>query len=166
MSLYFGGRDISMFRHLNREVISRIDSEEIVYYKIALANTKTNAYGETDPNSGRFYYPGIILNGLMFDEEQTTTDNDTGPDRGQIIEFRFLRDDLIDINLVPETGDILMWKNIYYEVDRVGESQILGNKYPEYSLSDATKNFGSSWSIAVFTHHTRPTKLNITKDRL
>jgi hypothetical protein len=166
MSLYFGARDISMFRHLNKEVISSIDSEEAVYYKISLRNTNTNAYGETDPKSGRFYYPGVLLNCLIYSEEQTTSDNDTGPDRGQITEFRFLRDDLIDINLVPEIGDVIMWKNLYFEVDNIGEDQLLGGKYPEYSLSEVTKDFGSSWSIVVYTHQTRPTKLNITKDRL
>lgn len=166
MSLYFGFRDISMFRHMNREFISNVVCEEIVYYKIAIAETETNAYGETNPSTGRFYYSGILLNCLREVQNQTTNDSDSGPDENQIIQYRFLRDDLIDIELVPERGDIIMWKNEYFEVDNAIENQMLGGKYPEYALSDVTNQFGSSWSILVDTHHTRPTKLNITQDRL
>jgi hypothetical protein len=166
MSLYLGFRDISMFRHMNRELISGIVAEEVVYYKISIAETTTNSYGETNPSTGRFYNPGILLNCLREVQNQTTIDSEPGPDQAQVIQYRFLRDDLIDIQLVPERGDIIMWKNEYFEADNVIENQILGGKYPEYALSDATSQFGSSWSILVDTHHTRPTKLNITQDRL
>ena len=36
MALYGGQRDISLFRHVNRELISDIISQECVYYKYKL----------------------------------------------------------------------------------------------------------------------------------
>jgi len=166
MSLYFNYRDISMMRSMNRELISRLICQEIVYYKISTQNTITNAYGETKPSTGRFYFPGITLTCFRVVDDQTTNDNNTGPDEAQTIQYRFLRDDLQEINLVCETGDIIMWKEEFFEVDNVIENQMLGGKYPEYSLDPSTDKFGSSWSILVNTHHTRPTKLNIVQSRL
>ena len=34
MALYGGQRDISLFRHVNRELIGDIISQEVVYYKL------------------------------------------------------------------------------------------------------------------------------------
>lgn len=155
-----------MFRHINREIISNVISEEVVYYKISTENTLTNAYGEASPKAGRFYYPGVLLNCLREVPNQTNVDNDTGPDQSQTGEFRFLRDDLVDINLVPETGDILLWKGSYYEVDNIMENQNLGGQDPDYALSNETNTYGSSWSILLEVHYTRPTKLNITQERI
>jgi hypothetical protein len=111
---------------------------------------------------------------------ETVTD-DFGPDLKRSIKCRFLRDDLAGIDLsseqpadiygftysiVPEVGDIVMWNNDYYEVDNVNENQLVVGKDPSYSYSSNTDNFGSSWSITVECHYTRPEKLGITKERL
>lgn len=155
-----------MFRGISRELISRVIAEECVYYKIALAETEVNVYEEASSKTGRFYYTGVLLNCLRETDPQDTKDGDPGPDQSQQIRFRFLRDDMVDINLLPQNGDILMWKNEYFEVDNWVENQMVLGKDPNYALSAETQGFGASWSIIVYTHHTRPTKLNITKDRL
>jgi hypothetical protein len=97
------------------------------------------------------------------------------------IVVRFLRDDLAGLdlsteqnpdikgfsyNIVPEVGDIILWGNHYYEVDNVVENQLIVGKDSNYSYSTNTDNFGSSWSIIVTAHHTRPEKLGITQERL
>lgn len=166
MPLFGSKYDMSLFRKINRELISSWISQEVIYYKIALAETTTNAYGETKSATGRFYYSGILLNLLDLPEVQATNDSDAGPDEEQTAQFRFLRDDLIDINLEPAIGDIIMWRNDYFEVDNTNENQYIMGKDNNYPLSDSTKDFGSSWSIMCNTHLTRPTKLNITQERL
>ena len=163
MPLYGSFRDVSLFRKLNKELLSRIISQEVLYYKHALKESRTNAYGES---KSKFYYPAILLNCFIHRQNQTTEDIDYGPDTAQLQDYIFLRDDLQEINLVPEVGDIISDRNLYWEVDNVVENQFVLGKYPEYSLSDETKNFGNSLSIVVNTHHTRPTKLNITQERL
>jgi hypothetical protein len=163
MALYGKDIDISMFRHLSREFISRWASQEVVYYKIDNANTPVNSYNEA---TDVFYFPPVLLNCLINRSEELTEDDNYGPDRTKQIEFRFLRDDLQDITLVPEIGDIIEYLQDFYEVHNTADNQYLLGKYPEYALSDATQRFGDSWSIICFTHITRPGKLNILRERL
>ena len=54
MALFGGARDISLFRHLNRELIGNVISQECVYYKYKLGETKVNLYGESA--GAKYYY--------------------------------------------------------------------------------------------------------------
>lgn len=163
MALYGGSLDISTFRHLAKEVISSIISTEVVFYVIAQAQSKTNHYGEA---TKKFYYPGVVLNGLLIRQSQTTDDAKYGPDGQQLLEFKFLKDDLIAVQIQPNNGDIIMYRNDYYEIDNTNENQFLFEKVPEYSYSDATALQGESWSISCETHQTRAIKLDITRQIL
>ena len=51
MPLFGGSRDISLFRHMNRELINDIIQTEIGYYKIVLDQNQPNLYGEA-PDKG------------------------------------------------------------------------------------------------------------------
>ena len=62
MALYGGQRDISLFRHVNRELIADIISQEVVYYKLKLEETKFNLYGEAAES--KYYHRGVILSCL------------------------------------------------------------------------------------------------------
>ena len=77
------------------------------------------------------------------------------------IDFRFLKVSLKDINLVPEIGDILLFKNNFYEVDSRVENQLILGKDPDYAISTGTVDFGSSHSIILNTHLSRVEKLNL-----
>jgi hypothetical protein len=163
MPLYFGSRDMSLFRHLSKELVDAQISEEVAYYKFSLAETKVNIYGES---KNKMYNNPVLLTCLYEVQDQMTTDdNPYGVDRGQNIDFKFLRYDLIQIGLVPEAGDIIMWQESYYEVDAIVENQRSGGKNPEYSLESNTSDFGDSWSIICKTHMTRVNKLNIVNPR-
>ena len=54
MALYGGQRDISLFNHINREVMGNIISQQCVYYKLKLNETITNMYGESA--GSKYYY--------------------------------------------------------------------------------------------------------------
>ena len=163
MPLYGNPNSISFFRKMNKELLSRIICQEVLYYKFSLADTTVNAYGES---KSKFYYPEVVLNCFIRRSNQVTNDVEYGPDENQALDFIFLRDDLQLINLVPEKGDIIMDRNLYFEVDNIIENQFAIGKYPEYSITEPTQNFGTSLSILVNTHHTRQSKLNITRERL
>jgi len=137
MGLYGGQRDISLFRHVNRELMGDIISQECVYYKLKLAETKVNIYGESA--GSKYYYDPIILSCLVERSDQEYPDDEFGVQYNQTIDFKFLRDDLLnrseDFNvdydqanyfgadLVPEVGDIIMYYKGYYEVDDVVGNQ-------------------------------------------
>ena len=179
MSLFGTPRDISLMRHINRELVNNIIQQQVGYYKIDLTKTTSNMYGES--NGSKIYYNPVLINCIVERTPPTWTTDSIGPDISQDITVRFLRDDLAGIELstelsdggkgftygiVPEVGDVMLWNNDYYEVDGTIENQLFVGKDPSYSYSTDNDNFGSSISIIVNAHYTRSDKLGITQDRL
>ena len=87
--------------------------------------------------------------------------DDIGSDVNQTVGFTFLKKELIDINLVAEVGDILLFRNNFYEVDERIENQMLLGKDPDYAISTGTSGFGNSHSIILSAHLSRVEKLNL-----
>lgn len=179
MTMFGGARDISLFRHINREIINNIIEQKVGYYKIVLDRTTSNIYGEA--NGTKIYNNPVLINCLISGEPQATSTDDFGPDVNRNIEFRFLRDDLagnflsnelnndgkgFSYNIVPEVGDVLLWDDDYYEVDGIVENQYVVGKYPEYSYSENTDDFGNSLSIILSTHYIRPEKVGLKQERI
>ena len=158
MALFGGSRDISLFNTVSKELINDIIQTEIGYYKFVLERTTSNIYGES---MGKMFYEPVRIACLMQREDQAWVSDDFGSDIDQNIGFRFLRDGLIDINLIPEVGDILLFRNNFYEVDSKIENQLILGKDPDYAISTGTTDFGSSHSIILKTHLSRVEKLNL-----
>jgi len=178
MALYGANRDISLFRHLNRELLNNIIEQKVGYYKVILDRTLSNFYGESSKKS---FYDPVLLNCLIEMGDFASAVDEFGPDITRTIKCRFLRDDLIGAdlstdqpadgtgfshNIVPEVGDVILWNNDYYEVNNVNENQLVVGKDPSYSYSTDTDNFGSSWSIILECFYIRPEKLGLSKERL
>jgi hypothetical protein len=178
MSLFGANRDISLFRHLNRELLNDIIEQKVGYYKIVLDRSEPNIYGES---SKKIYNDPVLINCLIERGDINPSSDDLGPEINRTIVCRFLRDDLAGIdlstelgpdaigftyNIVPEIGDVILWNNDFYEVDGVNENQLIVGKDYNYSYSSNTDNFGSSWSIIVSCHYMRPEILGITPTRL
>lgn len=162
MSLYGGSRDISLFRHINKELINNIIQQSVGYYKISLDKTTSNLYGES---ISKTYNDPILINCLIERISPTWTETEFGADMAQDITVRFLRDILMDINLVPEVGDVMLWQENYYEIAGTIENQLVVGKDPSYAYDD-TNDFGSSISIIVTAQYIRPEKLGLGKERL
>ena len=158
MALFGGSRDISLFNTINKELINDIIQTEVGYYKFVLEKTTSNIYGEA---LGKVFYEPVRIACLINKQDQVWSADDFGSDINQIISFRFLKQELKDINLVPEIGDILLFKNNYYEVDSRVENQLILGKAPDYAISTGTTDFGSSFSIIINTHLSRVEKLNL-----
>ena len=109
------------------------------------------------------YNQPILIACLYLVDQQVSDDETYGKSVAQTAEYRFLRDDLIDLNLVPEAGDIICWQEAYYEVDIAIENQFIMGKNPEYSLESDLEKYGESWSIICKTHLTGVSKLNLIK---
>lgn len=162
MALFGGPRARSFFRHHNRQLLNRVIAQEVLYYKLSLKETEVNIYGES---KNKMYYQPVLLTCLIEAQEQTSEDADYGKSRTQLNNFRFLRDDLIDLNLYPEAGDIIVWQESYYEVDLIVENQRVMGKNPEYSLQADLEKYGESWSMICRAHLTGVNKLNIIKSQ-
>lgn len=163
MALYGSSRDISFIRRINKELINNIIEQQVGYYKISLDKTISNLYGES---TQKIYNDPILVNCLIERTPPTWVETEFGTDITQDITVRFLRDILVDIQLVPEIGDIILWQNTYYEIDNLVENQLFVGKDPLYSYSNSNDNFGSSISIIVTAKYIRPEKLGLSKERL
>lgn len=173
MALYGEARDISLFRHINRELMGNIVSQECVFYKYKIGETKVNMYGEA--SEGRYFQDPVILFALIQRTDQTSPIQDENVGFSWSIEFRFLRDDLVDANLVPEVGDIIMFQNAYWEVDNTNLNQLFVGKDPDYPFYDDNGNnplnpgleyFGWNTSVICETHYVPSDRVNIQLSRL
>ena len=169
MAIFGRQRDISIFRHINRELLGDVVTQQIAYYKIKIQETFTNLYGES--SDGYMFAEPVLLNCRVERESQTQPQTDFGQDFAWGTTFMFLRDDLVDANLVPEVGDIIMYYDSYYEVHETNANQYFVGKNPDYPynanpLNPGLDQFGYSVSIICKTHVIPSDKVGITKERL
>lgn len=173
MSLYGEKRDISMFRHINRELMHKIISQQVLFYKYKKAETQTNIYGESA--NGRFFEEPVIVFALIEASEMDNPSTEIGIDFTWNKTFKLLRDDLVDNNIFPEIGDIFGYQNGFWEIDVLDKSQFFMGKDPDYPYLDGNNSnpyetdlgdFGYNVSVICKCHLTPPDKINIKPSRL
>jgi hypothetical protein len=169
MALYGTSRDVSLFRHINRELLHDIITQQCVYYQFKTAETKVNIYGES--SGAKYYTEPIILNMLVDRGDNTSPTGDMGVDYDRPMTFKFFRDDLVDANLIPDVGDIIMWYEGYWEVENTNANQLFVGKDPAYPydvnpLNPGLENFGTNLSIMCVCHYVPADKVGITKERI
>lgn len=157
--LFGSNRDFDLLVHINRELIKDIIEQEILYYKFDLENTEANIYGEA---LSKTYWNPVKLNCLITRGDQIVDIDEFGPNLGREASFALVRQDLVDVNVVPEVGDIINWHEDYYEVDTVKENQLFVGRDKSYNLTEYGDRFGSSLSIILDCHLTRRDKVGIT----
>ena len=161
--MFGSSRDVATFKIFTRELVEDIVSQEIGYYKIMLNDTQANVYGEA---TKKYFIGPVLIPCLIVRGEFNRVDTDYGLDTDRDVDFRFFKDHLIEASIVPEVGDVVMYNEVYYEVNNVNENQYVLGKDPDYSYSAAVENFGQSYSIIVTGHYASPDKLGITQERL
>ncbi len=168
--MYTRQRDVSLVRKLNRELMGNIITQQCALYQFKLEETKVNLYGEA---AGEKYYNGpFLFNVLINRSNEEFGENEEGIQFNQPIEFYFLRDDLVDADIVPEVGDIILYQTSYYGVQSTISNQYWGGKNPDYpnNDSDGTPNplnpgldqFGNNLSILVSTYYIPADKVAIS----
>lgn len=161
--MIFGSRsDLSLFTNINRELLRDVVEQEVLYYKISLNGTASNLYGESLEKT--FMIPSK-LNCLITRGDQIVSVDDFGPDLNRAVSFAFLRQDLYDIEVVPEIGDVVEWHNDFYLVDTVRENQLFLGRDNNYNLTEYGSQFGGSISIITDCHLTRADLVGIRKVR-
>jgi len=165
MALFGSARDASLVRSINRELINDFIDTEIAFYKLSLGDSATNIYDESD---SKVYYSPIRINSLIQKDDLTVSSDDFGIDSTRTSIFSFLRDDLVEVNIHIEGGDIVEYDNEFYEIDSVHGSQYWRGTNPStdlgFTLGDR-EEFGLSVSIKAEGHLTRRNGLNIREVR-
>lgn len=186
MALYGTQRDVSLFRHINRELMGNIITQQCAVYKIKLEETKVNIYGEAAEE--KYWMGPVLLNCLIERQDQDYPETEVGIDLTRGLTFKFLRDDLLtaaeDFNqnfdrgdhnygadLVLEVGDVIEYQKGYYEVDKVITNQLFTGKEPDYpnqpgNFNPGLEGYGYDISIICEAHYVPADRLGITRERL
>jgi hypothetical protein len=185
MALFGAQRDISLFRHISRELMGDIITQQCSFYKFKIEETKINLYGEAAEE--KYYMGPVLLNCLVERRDQEYPETDLGTDFSWGATFKFLRDDLLEAskdfnqnydqgdhnygaNLVPEVGDIILYNEGYYEIDNIISNQYFAGKNPDYpnqpgNFNPGLEEFGSSISIICEAHYVPADRVGITQER-
>ena len=94
MALFGGVRDISLFRHINRELINEIIDTRCDIFKHSIFDSPENLYGES---LSKVFKPGVRVAGLIEKESKSYTSEELGSDYTRQVKFSFLRDDLASL---------------------------------------------------------------------
>ena len=169
MALFGSSRDVSFVRRLNRELMGNIISQQCAFYKYRLKETVINMYGES--SGGKFFEEPVLLNALITVGDNTSPTSDLGVNFDWPVTFAFLRDDLVDANVHPEVGDVILYQESYWEIDNTNITQFFAGKDPEYPyepnpLNPGLANFGYNVSITCECHYIPADRVNITRTRL
>ena len=158
-------RDVSLVRHLNREVMGNVITQQAAFYQFKLEETKVNLYGEADAE--KFYDGPFIFNVLINRTNEEYAENIEGVQFGQPIEFYFFRDDLKDADVLLRVGDIILYQERYYGVQSTVANQYWSGKNPAYPnnvnpLNPGLENYGNNVSVLVSTYYIPADKVAIS----
>jgi hypothetical protein len=163
MALFGSSRDFSFIKKVNNELLDNVIQQEVDYYQLSLKNTPSNLYGEA--SAGKTYYTPVRLTCLLERGDRTYVQEDQfGSDLTQQMTFRFLKPKLRELNLIPDAGDIVEVRGLYYELDQINENQFFLGKDNDYGKNVGSE-FGESLSIVCVGHYARVTRLQIEKAR-
>ena len=111
----------------------------VLIYKMAPSEMKSNIYGESDPNSGKFFYQGVEVTCLIDRADITADFNEFGADRSQVVVFKFRENMLKLVGLYPEIGDVIRFNERYHTINNVVQEQFLfGGEDKSHSIICST----------------------------
>lgn len=148
---YYSEFDMGFVNGINDELLGDVIQTEVTVFKISPDSTATNMYGESSQKAGKQYFPGVQFVVLVDRADMTTDADDFGPTRKQNVAFKFMEKDLQNANLFPQTGDLVLFNEIYHEIDEVVQQQFVAGQ-PEKSLS-----------IIVNTHYTSLSSIDMVE---
>ena len=158
-SRFWPTRDADLAKLINDELVGNLtkDSDsiigqEVILYRIAPYDTKTNMYGEAG-ETGKVYKAGVKLFCIVDAGDFDWNTDEFGPDTRQDVTFAFQRDMLIDVNFRPDIGDIVSWNLGYFEITKTNENQLVAGDY------------NKNWTISCTGTLTRINSLNIEQTR-
>ena len=162
--MIFGSqRDFALLVGINRELVSNVVEQEVLYYKHSTEQTQVSIYGEA---MEKVFWSAIKLNCLIDRGDQQTNVDDFGPDSARATQFKFVRQDLLDASTFPEVGDIIQWNEDFYEVDNTTENQLFLGKDEHYNLTNYGPNYGGTLSIVCICHLTRADNVGLIRQRI
>ncbi len=126
MPMYFPPRDLDTLRGISRELVQKVMDVDILFFKLNPQKMQMNIYGQAKHKTFNFY-PGIYVKGMVVHNAQELTYNESVTYKNNTT-FKFLVSTLQSINLYPQVADILGWNGIFWEITKVTQQQLIGNR--------------------------------------
>ena len=150
--------DLRTFETFNKELIGDLRlskdgliNQQITIFKVSVVDTSTNLYGES--TGGKVYKPGVKLACMIESGDIDFNMDEFGADSLQDATFFMLRETLVDLDFVPELGDIVEWNYAHFEINGINENQLVGGM------------FDQNWSVNCTAHLIRSVNLQIERVR-
>tara|TARA_R100000353_G_scaffold85537_1_gene63762 strand:+ start:1662 stop:2147 length:486 start_codon:yes stop_codon:yes gene_type:complete len=128
---FLSTRDNNFFHKVNKELLGDslrskegIINQEVTIYQIDERETSTDMYGESA--SGKSWRNGVTLKCLIDAEDFDFNTDEFGPDKRQNATFSFLRDSVLEANIVISLGDVINWNYAYFTISSLNENQLIG----------------------------------------
>tara|TARA_R100000278_G_scaffold33530_1_gene30442 strand:+ start:255 stop:740 length:486 start_codon:yes stop_codon:yes gene_type:complete len=128
---FLSTRDNNFFHKVNKELLGDslrskegIINQEVTIYQIDERETPTDMYGESA--SGKSWRNGVTLKCLIDAEDFDFNTDEFGPDKRQNATFSFLRDSVLEANIVISLGDVINWNYAYFTISSLNENQLIG----------------------------------------
>ena len=118
-------KEVNLIDAFNEELIDQVVGQSIDIYKVSLADTDSNIYGEAVEGGAKIFEKGFQVNCLINFNEPEVVEDDFGPDVKGTINLNFHRNSLSGSGFYPEVGDIVDWNEQYWEIDGVTEPQLI-----------------------------------------
>ena len=181
MPRFFNAKDLDFIKTIAEEVVDYVVEQAVVLFKVSVGETKTNLYGES---LGKVWRAPSTLMAIVDREPINIVYEGFGADRQGLIEFRFNRQRIReesyavpkvrDINgtLIPteaiqnltvgypEVGDVILYDEIYYEIDNVREPQWIGGS-PEIYDKEKGEFADASNTLIAACHMVRRSQVQI-----
>lgn len=128
MGLFIGRRDANTITKMAKEIVERVVDITVDLFKQDVLATSDNIYGESVQRS---YLEPVRVNGLIRTEPPVNETAEFGYDISESVTFRFLRETLKEIDLIPEVGDVVRYLGNWFELTHVYDSQEWGGIDPD-----------------------------------
>lgn len=115
-------RDVNFFRSVNKELVEEVIETLVILYKLSVAESPTNIYGEAPLKK---YHIGTQIAALIDRQDKSPTTDGHILDFNQTSIFSFLRERLEEVNVYPEVGDIIEYDGSFWEINNAAENQLL-----------------------------------------
>jgi len=181
MPKFFNAKDLDFIKTISEEIVDYVVEQAVVLFKVSVGETKTNLYGES---LGKVWRAPSTLMAIVDREPINIVYEGFGADRQGLVEFRFNRQRIReesyavpkvrDINgtLIPteaiqnltvgypEVGDVILYDEIYYEIDNVREPQWIGGS-PEIYDKEKSDFADASNTLIAACHMVRRSQVQI-----
>jgi len=181
MPKFFNAKDLDFIKTISEEIVDYVVEQAVVLFKVSVGETKTNLYGES---LGKVWRAPSTLMAIVDREPINIVYEGFGADRQGLVEFRFNRQRIReesyavpkvrDINgtLIPteaiqnltvgypEVGDVILYDEIYYEIDNVREPQWIGGS-PEIYDQESGEFADANNTLIASCHMVRKSQVQI-----